>query len=80
MENSFLRTVFAKTVSTYVQFNGMNAAEAATAGVDYLVRKVNGEGGVIVIDHQGKCASAQSTSGLIHGWIEAGGEAICKLG
>ena len=76
----FLRTVFSKTVSDYVQFKGMNATEAAEAGIQYLVDKVNGEGGVIVIDRTGKCAAAQSTSGLIHGWIELGGEAICKLG
>lgn len=76
----FLRTVFSKTVSDFVHFKGMDAAEAAQAGIDYLVAKVNGEGGVIVIDKAGKCAAAQSTSGLIHGWIELGSEAICKLG
>lgn len=76
----FLRTVLSKTVSDYVHFKGMSAAEAAKAGIDYLVAKVNGEGGVIVIDGEGRCAAAQSTSGLIHGWIESGGEAICKLG
>ncbi|MGB3300188.1 MAG: isoaspartyl peptidase/L-asparaginase, partial [Phormidesmis sp.] len=76
----FLRTVLSKTVSDYVYFKEMNATEAANAGIEYLVKKVNGEGGVIVIDSAGKCAAAQSTSGLIHGWIESGGEAICKLG
>ncbi|MBE9031677.1 isoaspartyl peptidase/L-asparaginase [filamentous cyanobacterium LEGE 11480] len=76
----FLRTVFAKTISDYVQFRGMDAAAAAQAGVEYLVAKVNGEGGVIVIDHAGRCATAQSTSGLIHCWIERGGETHCKLG
>ena len=76
----FLRTVFSKTVSDYVQFRDLDALGAATAGIEYLVRKVNGQGGVIVVDRHGKCAAAQSTSGLIHGWIELGGEAICKLG
>ncbi len=76
----FLRTVFAKTVSDYVQFKDLDAAGAATAGIEYLVRKVKGEGGVIVVDRNGKCAAAQSTSGLIHGWIELGGEAVCRLG
>jgi L-asparaginase / beta-aspartyl-peptidase len=76
----FLRTVFAKTVSDFVQFKGMDAEAAAKAGVEYLVAKVNGEGGVIVIDHAGRCATAQSTSGLIRGWIERGGETHCKLG
>ena len=76
----FLRTVLSKTVSDYVHFKGMNATEAADAGIRYLVDKVNGDGGVIVIDSAGNCAAAQSTSGLIHGWIELGGEAVCKLG
>jgi L-asparaginase / beta-aspartyl-peptidase len=33
-----------------------------------------------VIDGAGRCASAQSTSGMIRGWIEQGGETHCKLG
>jgi L-asparaginase / beta-aspartyl-peptidase len=76
----FLRTVLAKTISDFVQFRGMEAIAAAQAGIDYLVAKVNGEGGVIVIDGAGRCASAQSTSGMIRGWIELGGETHCKLG
>jgi L-asparaginase / beta-aspartyl-peptidase len=76
----FLRTVFAKTLSDFVQFQGMSAQDATRAAVDYLVRKVDGDGGAIAIDAAGRCGAAQSTSGLIHGWIELGGEAICKLG
>jgi L-asparaginase / beta-aspartyl-peptidase len=76
----FLRTVFAKSISDFVQFRQMDAQAAAQAGIDYLVAKVNGEGGVIVIDNAGHCAAAQSTSGLIRGWIELGGESQCKLG
>lgn len=69
----FLRTVFAKTLSDFVQFQGMSAQDAAQAAVDYLVRKVDGDGGAIVIDQAGRCGAAQSTSGLIRGWIEQGG-------
>ncbi len=76
----FLRTVLAKTISDFVQFRGMDAEAAAQAGIEYLVAKVNGIGGVIVIDSAGRCAAAQSTSGLIRGWIELGGEARCTLG
>jgi L-asparaginase / beta-aspartyl-peptidase len=76
----FLRTVLAKTISDLVLYRGLDAAAAATAGIEYLVAKVNGDGGVIVIDRAGHCAAAQSTSGLIRGWIELGGEAHCKLG
>lgn len=76
----FLRTVLAKTIAVFVEFKGMDADAAARAGIDYLVRRVQGEGGVIVIDAAGRCAAAQSTSGLICGWIEMGGEAFCTLG
>ncbi|MEM1253326.1 MAG: isoaspartyl peptidase/L-asparaginase family protein [Cyanobacteria bacterium P01_H01_bin.21] len=76
----FLRTVLAKTISMFVQLRGMDVETAAQAGIDYLVNRVRGEGGVIVIDAAGCCASAQSTTGLICGWIEHGGEAHCTLG
>jgi L-asparaginase / beta-aspartyl-peptidase len=76
----FLRTVLAKTISDLVLFRGLDAAAAAQAGIEYLVAKVNGEGGVIVIDRAGRCAAAQSTSGLIRGWIEMGGSTHCQLG
>jgi L-asparaginase / beta-aspartyl-peptidase len=72
--------VLAKTISDLVLFRGLDASAAAQAGIDYLVSKVRGDGGVIVIDAAGRCASAQSTSGMIRGSIEQGGEAICKLG
>jgi L-asparaginase / beta-aspartyl-peptidase len=76
----FLRTVLAKTISDLVLYRGLDATDAAKAGIEYLVAKVNGDGGVIVIDRSGRCGAAQSTSGLIRGWIELGGEAHCKLG
>lgn len=76
----FLRTVLARTISMFVQFRGMDVATAAKAGIEYLVKRVQGEGGVIVIDAAGRCATAQSTTGLICGWIEQGGEAHCTLG
>lgn len=76
----FLRTVLGRTISTFVQFRDMDVATAAQAGIDYLVNRVGGEGGVIVIDNAGNCTSAQSTTGLICGWIEHGGKAHCTLG
>lgn len=75
----FLRTVLCKTISDFIYFQGLNAAAAAEAGIEYLVSKVNGLGGVIVIDHQGHCAVGHSTSGMIYGWIEQGGPPNCRL-
>ncbi|MEO0988161.1 MAG: isoaspartyl peptidase/L-asparaginase family protein [Cyanobacteria bacterium J06639_14] len=76
----FLRTVLAKTIAMFVQWRGMDVDTAAQAGIEYLVNRVRGEGGVIVVDGAGRCASAQSTTGLICGWIEQGGKAHCTLG
>ena len=75
----FQRTVLCKMISDFIYFKGMDAGEAATAGIDYLVEKVQGLGGVIVIDRQGRCATGHSTSGMIYGQIEHGGESICRL-
>ncbi len=75
----FLRTVLSKTISDLIYFKGMSAKAAALAGIDYLVTKVNGLGGVVVIDKHGQCAAGHSTSGMIYGWIEQGGEAHYSL-
>lgn len=75
----FQRTVLSKTISDFIHFKGMTAPEAAKAGIQYLVDKVSGLGGVIVIDEAGRCAVGHSTSGMIYGWIEQGGDPHCKL-
>ncbi|WP_442786334.1 isoaspartyl peptidase/L-asparaginase family protein [Leptothoe sp. PORK10 BA2] len=75
----FQRTVLCKMISNFVYFQGKDAAGAATAGIEYLVKKVNGLGGVIVVDHQGNCGVDHSTSGLIYGLIEQAGPSVCKF-
>lgn len=75
----FQRTVLSKMISDFIYFKGMTATEAATAGIQYLVEKVNGLGGVIVIDRTGRCAVGHSTSGMIYGFIEHGQESVCRL-
>ncbi len=75
----FLRTVLSKTIADLVYFKELEARDAAQAGIKYLVSKVNGLGGVIVIDHQGRCGADHSTSGMIYGWIEQGGTAEYRL-
>lgn len=74
----FLRTVLCKTISDFVYMKEMNAQQAAQAGIDYLIRKVNGRGGVIVIDKHGNCASRWTTKRMVHGWIEKGGRTVVR--
>jgi beta-aspartyl-peptidase (threonine type) len=75
----FMRSVISKTIADFIYMKGMNAEEATHAGIDYLTRKVKGRGGVIVIDHDGNCASGFTTKKMIHGWIEHGGETVVRF-
>ena len=73
----FMRSVISKTISDFIFMKGMDAQQATEAGIEYLVRKVKGRGGVIVIDKDGNCSSGFTTKKMIHGWIERGGETSC---
>jgi len=75
----FMRSVISKTISDFIYMKGMDAEQATEAGIEYLVRKVRGRGGVIVIDRDGNCSSGFTTKKMIHGWIEKGGEAYCRF-
>ena len=75
----FMRTVFAKTVSDIIEFQNTDARTAVELGIDYLVRKVKGRGGLILIDKAGNCAGGFTTKKMIHGWIEHGGETVCRF-
>lgn len=75
----FMRTVLAKTISDYIEFSNEDAEKAADYGISYLRRKVDGRGGVILVDAQGNCASGFTTNKMIHGWIERGGDTHCRF-
>ncbi len=75
----FMRSVISKTISDFIYMKGMDAMQATEAGIEYLTRKVQGRGGVIVIDQYGNCASGFTTKKMIHGWIEKGGETNCSF-
>jgi beta-aspartyl-peptidase (threonine type) len=75
----FMRSVIAKTISDFIYMKGMDAEQATAAGIEYLVRKVSGRGGVIVIDSEGNCSSGFTTKKMIHGWIEKGGATCCRF-
>ena len=72
-----MRSVISKTISDFMYMKGMDAQQATAAGIEYLKRKVNGRGGVIVIDKDGNCSSGLTTKKMIHGWIEKSGETSC---
>lgn len=74
----FMRTVLAGSIAAHVELLGFDAARAAQAGIDRLRHRVRGQGGVIVIDATGCCASRFTSGQLLHGWIEHGGTARCS--
>jgi beta-aspartyl-peptidase (threonine type) len=74
-----MRTVLAKTIADLIELRGLDAAQAVAAGMAYLRRKVEGHGGVIVVDRIGRCAAGFTTPRLIHGWIECGGASQARI-
>lgn len=75
----FMRTALARTAAAFVELQGLGAAEAVARTLEYLEARVNGLGGLILIDHAGRCAAGFNTPRMIHGWIEHGGETHCRL-
>jgi len=68
----FLRASLAKTAALFVEYRGMRAHEAADTPIQYLVNKVRGDGGLIIVDRDGACARAHSTPGMITATAENG--------
>lgn len=75
----FMRTVLAKRVSDLIDLKNVDAQLAVKQTIDYLQSKVKGRGGIIMIDNEGRCASGLTTKRMIHGWIEKGGETVCRF-
>ena len=74
-----MRSVISKTISDFMLMKDMDAKQATAAGIEYLVRKVKGRGGVIVIDRDGNCSCGFTTKKMIRGWIEKGGESCFRF-
>lgn len=74
-----MRTVLAKHIADLIELNNLDTITAVRKAIHYLVDRINGRGGVIVIDRNGYCASGFSTRTMIHGWIEHGGETRCTF-
>lgn len=66
----FIRASLARTAALFVEYRGMRAQEAADEAMRYLVAKVQGYGGLIIVDAAGACARAHSTPGMLTAMIE----------
>jgi beta-aspartyl-peptidase (threonine type) len=61
----FLRTALARVAAFFVEAQGMDAPAAARAAIDHLVARVSGSGGLIIVDRDGACGVAHSTTGML---------------
>ncbi len=68
----FLRTTLSKHIGDWMRYNHVDAQSAAQAGIDYLVEKVNGLGGVIVVDANYNIGIAHSTPLILSASICSG--------
>lgn len=68
----FLRTSLARVAAFLVETQKLSATEAASAAIDHLVRKVEGLGGLIIVDADGRCGVAHSTRGILFAAYERG--------
>ncbi len=58
---AMIKVVLAKTVIDIMEANGGDPQKAAKQGIDLMKRKVDGYGGVIVLNHQGNIGVAYNT-------------------
>jgi beta-aspartyl-peptidase (threonine type) len=74
-----LRVGLARTAAHALMHGGMDPGVAVQVAVDHLRRRVAGAGGLILIDRGGRCACAYTTPRMLRGWIEHGGEVVCRI-
>ena len=67
----FIRLLIAKRAADYVD-RGMSAQDAAEATIAILRAKATGEGGLIMVDHQGNVGFARNSSYMSHAYIRDG--------
>lgn len=68
----FLRTCLARVAAFLVESQHLAAPEAAVAAIEHLLRKVEGSGGLIMVDAQGRCGVAHSTPDILFAAFEDG--------
>ena len=69
---SIMKVLLAKTVVDYIEF-GLNGGEASERGVEKLGRDVNGLGGVICIDEEGRAGYSYNTPFMARAVADGGG-------
>lgn len=67
-----IRVVLAKSVIDHLEKNGGDPQTAARTGIEMLRRKVDGRGGIIVMNRKGQVGVACNTSRMARGYMTPG--------
>jgi beta-aspartyl-peptidase (threonine type) len=70
-----IKVALAKTITDLMR-NGAPPQQAAEEGIEILRIKVDGRGGVIVLDGEGRIGIAFNTPRMAYAWRHAGGSAV----
>lgn len=71
----FLRMAVAKDAADLIAYKGLSAEDAAHGAIENLSKKIDGKGGLILIDNKGACGVAHSTPGILAARMCEGEEA-----
>jgi beta-aspartyl-peptidase (threonine type) len=69
----FIRAVVAHEICARVRLSGVSAAEAARDVIHGRLKEIGGDGGVIVVDRDGKLSLEFNTEGMFRGARDSGG-------
>jgi beta-aspartyl-peptidase (threonine type) len=75
----FIRSVAAHDVAALVEYKGLSIAEAARVVIHEKIKPAGGEGGVIVLNRNGRLAMTFSSEGMYRGYVTRGGATWVRI-
>jgi beta-aspartyl-peptidase (threonine type) len=75
----FIRSVVGHDISALMEYKGLSLRQAADEVVMNKLVKMNGDGGVIAIDHNGNIAMPFNTPGFYRAYIDSAGNPVVKI-
>jgi len=75
----FIRLAAARTICARVELKGETVEQAARAVIEDRLTTLGGDGGVIVLDRNGRVAMVMNTPGMNRGSLRRGGQPEVKL-